>query len=91
MNGQPFTYISPKTAPLNLLKPLPPLPGFDVNNEVTLGDVSENTHDGGSKSQNVNRVKGVAFDYMFADANETEAITIPDEDDHPPRTYSSSF
>lgn len=52
-------------------------------------------HENGWKSQNVNRVKGVAFDYMFADANETEAITIPDdeddEDDDSLRKYSSAL
>lgn len=89
-NGRPITCASPKTTPLNLSKPLPPIPGFD-NTKVILEGV-EMPHDNGWKSQNVNRVKGVAFEYMFADANETEAITIPDdEDDDSLRKYSSAF
>ena len=58
---------------------------------MTLEDVTEMPHDNGWKSQNVNRVKDAAFDYMFADANETEAITIPDEDDDSLRKYPSTF
>ncbi len=58
---------------------------------MNLENINQAAFDNGSASQNVNHVKGVAFDYMFADANETETATISDEDDDSLRKYSSTL
>jgi hypothetical protein len=64
---------------MSLYKPLPPVPTFEKE-EVTVPSVAEVVLDSFLNSPIGQRVKGVPFDYMFADADEAEVTTIHDSD-----------
>jgi hypothetical protein len=74
-----LTQTSPKTPPLNIFKALPALPNSNDNENTFQKD--SNTIPGiNQKFGNVAVVKGVPFDYMFADADESDVNTIRDDD-----------
>lgn len=74
-----FTFPPPKTKPLSLYKPLPPLPKFE-NEEATVAAVADVSLDKDWKVPAATHINGAHFDYMFADADETKVTTIHDDD-----------
>ncbi len=74
-----LTLSPPKTKPLSLYKPLPPLPKFE-NEETTAKDAADVSLDKDRKVPATTHVNGTHFDYMFADTDETEVTTIHDDD-----------
>jgi hypothetical protein len=76
---QGFKAPSPKRKTMSLYKPLPPVPTFEKE-KVTVPSVAEAALDSFLNSPIGQRVKGVPFDYMFADADEAEVTTIHDND-----------
>lgn len=79
-DGQIFRFPSPKTDPLDLSKPLPPIPKFGEG-KVTVQGVNEVALDKGMESPVSVRIGAAPFDYLFADADETELSTSDDEGD----------
>jgi len=64
---------------MNIFKALPALPTSN-DDEDTIQKATNIVPDVGQKSGNVAVVKGVPFDYMFADADESDVNTIRDDD-----------
>jgi hypothetical protein len=64
---------------LSLFKPLPQIPNFEYDT-VTTQDVTEVGRNNGLELPTSACTIAVPFDYMFADADETEVTTIHDED-----------
>lgn len=58
---------------------------------MTVEGVTQVAFDDGQKSQNVAVVKGVPFDYMFTDVDETDMTTIHGEDEDSLRKSSCAF
>lgn len=77
--AQGFKAASPKRKTISLYKPLPPVPTFEKE-ESTAPNVAEVAFDSFLNSPIGQRVKGIPFDYMFADADEAEVTTIHDSD-----------
>jgi hypothetical protein len=76
---QGFEAPCPKRKTMSLYKPLPPVPTFEKK-EVNVPSLAEVALDNFLSSPIGQRVKGVPFDYMFADADEAEVTTIHDSD-----------